>query len=120
MGHKTSRAVLVGLDDDLIGVPDDLQVGLTDALTGAPVIPSSDFNFSDLSNSLSFATPATLADAMTEAQNFDNAGVTLATDITNLPSTDYADTALDNALSTADQWILPAEILTIGELAYGF
>jgi hypothetical protein len=34
--------------------------------------------------------------------------------------TDYADTALDNALSTIDQWILPDQIQLIGELAYMF
>ena len=36
------------------------------------------------------------------------------------PSTDYADTALDNALSTIDQWILPDQIQLIADLAYAF
>ena len=46
--------------------------------------------------------------------------MTLATTIVNLPVTDYADSVLDNALSTIDQWILPDQIQLIGELAYMF
>ncbi|MDT5227215.1 MAG: hypothetical protein QOH94_1008, partial [Mycobacterium sp.] len=60
------------------------------------------------------------AASVTEATTFYNEGVTLATTILNLPVTDYADTALDNALSTIDQWILPDQIQLIGELAYMF
>jgi hypothetical protein len=103
----------IGLDDDLLGVPNDLHVGLVDALTNTPVIPASDFEFS-------FATPASDAAAVTEAQTFYTEGVTLATDITKLPTTDYGLIALDNALSTIDQWILPGQIETIAGLAYGF
>jgi hypothetical protein len=117
--------LFLGADDDLVGVPDDLEVGTVDALTGSPVIPSSDFNFSHLYDSPpsfpSFTTPTTLAVATTEAQAFSTEGNNLATTIAGLPTTDYADTALDNALSTADQWILPGEILTIGDLMnFGF
>lgn len=103
----------IGLDDDLLGVPDDLHVGLVDALTNTPVIPASDFEFS-------FATPASFSAAVTEAQTFYTEGVTLATDITKLPTTDYGLIALDNALSSFDQWVLPDQIETIAGLAYGF
>lgn len=92
--------LFIGLDDDPLGVPNDLEVGTVDALTGATVIPASDFE-------ISFATPASLTAAVTEANTFYVAGNTLATTILSFPSTDYADTALDNALSTIDQWILP-------------
>jgi len=110
--------MFIGPDDDLIGVPDDVQVGLTNALTGAPVMPSSDFNFADLADSPAFTTPASYTAAITGANNFYNEGNTLATVIAGLPPTDYADTALDNARSTADQWIIPDQITLIGELAY--
>jgi hypothetical protein len=101
--------LFIGLDDDFVGVPDDLEVGTTDALTNATVIPASDFEFN-------FANPETLTAAVTEAQNFYTEGNNLATTIASLPPTDYADTALDNALSTAYQWILPGQIELIGEL----
>jgi hypothetical protein len=110
----------IGVDDDLLGVPADLHVGLVDALTNAPVIPASDFNFSDLYKSPSFATPASDAASVTEAQTFYTEGVTLATAITQLPTTDYGLIALDNAVSSFDQWVLPDQIETIAGLAYGF
>lgn len=105
--------LFIGLDDDLLGVPNELQVGSLDLLQGVPVIPASDFE-------ISFATPASFAASVTEATTFYNEGVTLATTLLNLPVTDYADSALDNALSTIDQWILPDQIQLIGELAYMF
>jgi hypothetical protein len=89
------------------------MVGLVDALTNTPVIPASDFEFS-------VATPASDAAAVTEAQTFYTEGVALATDITKLPTTDYGLIALDNALSSFDQWVLPDQIETIAGLAYGF
>jgi hypothetical protein len=101
--------LFIGLDDDLVGVPNDLRVGTTDALTNATVIPAKDFEFT-------FANPVTFTAAVTEAQHFYTEGNNLATTITNLPATDYADTALDNALSTFYQWIVPDQILLIGEL----
>jgi hypothetical protein len=64
--------------------------------------------------------PASLTAAVTEANTFYTEGNTLATEIASLPSTDYADTALDNALSTIDQWILPDQIQLIAYLAYAF
>jgi hypothetical protein len=103
--------LFIGLDDYSLGVPDLFEVGETDALTGATVIPASDFEFS-------FATPATIAASVTEANNFYTEGNALATAILALPTTDYADTALDNALSTIDQWILPEQIQLIADLAY--
>jgi hypothetical protein len=63
--------------------------------------------------------PASLTAAVTEANTFYAEGNTLA-EIASLPSTDYADTALDNALSTIDQWILPDQIQLIADLAYAF
>jgi len=100
----------IGLDDDLLGAPSVFEVGEVDALTGAPlpVNLASDFE-------ISFADPASLTAATTEAQTFYAEGVTLATAITSLPTTDYADTALDNALSYIDQVVLPDQILSIGE-----
>lgn len=94
-------------------LPNTLEVGTVDVLTNATVIPASDFEFS-------FATPASLTAAVTEANTFYTEGNTLATEIASLPSTDYADTALDNALSTIDQWILPDQIQLIADLAYAF
>lgn len=101
--------LFIGLDDDFVGVPDDLQVGATDALTNATVIPASDFEFN-------FANPETFTAALTESQSFYTEGATLATTIAGLPATDYANIALDNALSTVDQWVLPDQIALIGEL----
>jgi hypothetical protein len=113
--------LFVGTDDDLVGVPDILGVGAVDALTGTTVIPASDFNFSDLYDSPTFTLPTSLATATTEAQAFSTEGSTLTTTIEGLPSTDYAATALDNAISTADQWIVPEQILSIGDfISYGF
>jgi hypothetical protein len=100
--------LFIGTDDDLVGVPDILEVGATDELSGASLFSGNPFD-------VTFATPTTLAGATSEAQTFYTEGVTLANDITALPPTDYADTALDNALSTLDQWILPGQILDIGE-----
>lgn len=105
--------LFIGLDDDLLGIPNELEVGIVDLLQGVPVIPASDFE-------ISFATPASFAASVTEANTFYNEGVTLATTLLNLPVTDYADSALDNALSTIDQLILPGQIELIGELAYMF
>jgi hypothetical protein len=105
--------LFIGLDDDLLGVPNDLHVGIVDALTGATVIPASDFE-------ISFATPASLAASVTEANTCYVEGNTLATEIASLTSNDYAAIALDNALSTIDQWILPDQIQLIADLAYAF
>lgn len=105
--------LFIGMDDDLVGVPNTLEVGTVDVLTNATVIPASDLEYS-------FATPASLTASVTEANTFYTEGNTLATEIASLPSTDYADTALDNALSTIDQWILPDPIQLIGDLAYLF
>jgi hypothetical protein len=101
--------LFIGLDDDFVGVPDDLEVGTTDALTNTTVIPASDFEFN-------FANPETFTAAVTEAQGFYTTGEGLITTIEGLPATDYAGTALDNALSIADQWILPGQIELIGYL----
>ena len=101
-------ALFEGMDDYFVGVPDILQVGTTDALTGAPVIGPSVFD-------VTFATPANFTAAVTEAQGFYTEGNNLATTIAGLPANDFADTALDNALSTLYQWVLPDQILTIGQ-----
>jgi hypothetical protein len=105
--------LFIGLDDDVLGVPNLLEVGDVDVLTGTTVIPASDFEFS-------FATPATLAASVTEAQTFYTEGNALATTIASLPSTDYSLIDLDNALSTIDQFILPDQIQLIADLAYTF
>lgn len=105
--------LFIGLDDELIGVPEDLEVGTTDVLTGTAVIPASDFE-------ISFATPTSFSNAVTEANTFYTDGVNLATTIAGLPSSDHALIALDNALSSIDQWILPDQIQLIGELAFNF
>jgi hypothetical protein len=101
-------ALFEGMDDEFVGIPDVLQVGSTDALTGAPVIGPSVFD-------VTFATPANFTAAVTEAQGFFNEGNNLATTIAGLPANDFADTALDNALSILYQWVLPDQILTIGQ-----
>jgi hypothetical protein len=120
----------IGTDDDLVGVPDILGVGTTDALTGETTdIPdlASDFNFADLPKSPpalspTIPFPTTIATLTTaDAQSFETLGSTLETDILALPPTDYADTALDNALSIADEYIVPSQILSIGDLiSFGF
>ena len=121
--------LFIGTDDDLVGVPDILGVGTTDALTDVTVIPASDFDFADLPKSppallptIAFPTTIpTLAVATTDAQSFETLGSTLETDILALSPTDYADTALDNALSIADEYVVPSEILSIGDLiSFGF
>ena len=101
-------ALFEGMDDYFVGIPDVLQVGTTDALTGVPVIGPSVFD-------ITFATPANFTAAVTEAQGFYTEGNNLATTIAGLPANDFADTALDNALSTLYQWVLPDQILTIGQ-----
>jgi hypothetical protein len=101
--------LLIGLDDDTIGVPDELQVGLVDLSTSSPLFPSNSFDFT-------FATPDSFTAAVTEAQSFWTAGNALATLIGTLPNNDFADTALDNALSEFDQWVAPGQIELIGEL----
>ena len=102
--------LFIGLDDDVVGVPDELEVGLTDASTDSTLFPATSFDFT-------FANPETLTAATTEAQGFYTEGSNLATTIASLPATDYGTIALDNALSTADQWILPGQIELIGALA---
>ena len=116
--------LFIGTDDDLVGVPNILGVGTTDAFTGAtiPANLASDFNFSHLYDSPVVDFPTSIA-ALTgpDAQYFENDGSALETDILALSPTDYADTALENALSTADEYIVPSEILSIGELiSFGF
>jgi hypothetical protein len=51
--------------------------------------------------------PASLTAAVTEANTFYTQGNTLATEIASLPSTDYADTALDNALQRSTSGFCP-------------
>jgi hypothetical protein len=57
---------------------------------------------------------------VTEANTCYVEGNNLATTILSLPSTDYGLIALDNGLSTIDQWILPDQIQLIADLAYAF
>ncbi|HEY9304022.1 MAG TPA: hypothetical protein VIO95_07010, partial [Mycobacterium sp.] len=101
--------LFIGLDDDTIGVPDELQVGLVDASTNSTLFPSNSFDFT-------FATPATFTASVTEAQTFWTLGNNLATTIGTLPNNDFADAALDNALSQFDQWVAPGQIELVGEL----
>jgi hypothetical protein len=106
--------LFIGLDDDFVGVPDELEVGSVDAATNSTLFPAGDFDFA-------FATPATLAAAETEATTFSNEGQALAMTAAGLPMTDYSDRALDSALSFIDQWVVPEQILLIGEaIANGF
>ena len=105
--------LFIGLDDELVGVPNDFQVGTIDALSNVPVIPASDFEFG---STVPIATPANFTAAVAEANTFYTQGVALATTILSLPPTDYPDIALDNALSSFYQWILPDQIQFIGEL----
>jgi hypothetical protein len=57
---------------------------------------------------------------VTEAQAEYAAGTALITTIDGLPSTDYADIALDNAPSSIDEYVLPEQIALIANLAYAF
>jgi len=115
-GYHTAAGLTqlyIGLDDDIFGVSDDLHVGLIDALTNTPVIPSSEFDFS-------FAPPTSYAEAVTEAQTYYADGTALTNIIDGLPSSDYGLIALDNDLSAFDQLIVPDQIEEIAGLVYGF
>jgi hypothetical protein len=101
--------LFIGLDDSTVGVPDELQVGLVDLSTSSPLFASNSFDFT-------FPTPASFTAAVTEAQTFWTLGNNLATTIGTLPNNDFSDAALDNALSTFDQWVAPGQIELIGDL----
>ena len=103
--------LFIGTDDDLVGVPDIPQVGMTDALTGVTVIPASDFNFSDLALSPAFPT-TTPSRAPRPNAKLLHRRATLANDITSFSPSDYADTALDKALSTAASGLSPPKFST--------
>jgi hypothetical protein len=110
-----------GLDDDLIGVPTILDVGTTDALTGTTV-PSnlaSDFTPTGTGGfEFDFVAPTSVAQSVTEATPYETDATALTNTIDGLPSTDFSAITFDNAVSTLDQWILPAEIELIADLAY--
>jgi hypothetical protein len=101
--------LFIGLDDDTVGIPDILQVGSVDELTNSTLFPTNAFDFN-------FAAPATLTAATTEANTLYNDGVALATTIAGLPDTDFSTIALDNALSTWDQFIAPDQILAVANI----
>jgi hypothetical protein len=107
--------LFIGLDDDTVGVPNTLVVGTMYELTGGTVPSSlaSDFEYS-------FATPLTIAGSVTEAQTYYAEGTALTNVIDGLPSTDYGLIALDNAMSMVDQYVLPAQIELIADLANAF
>jgi hypothetical protein len=102
-------ALFEGIDDDLVGAPNAISVGLTDLASGDAVLPATDFE-------VAFTTPATYAAALTESQASYAAGVAEDTVIQNLPATDYTDAAYDNFLALLEQWVLPGQILDIGEI----
>jgi hypothetical protein len=101
--------LFIGLDDDTVGVPDILQVGEVDELTNSTLFPANSFDFT-------FTAPASVAAATTEANTIYQEGVTLATTIAGLPSSDFSTIALDNALSTWDQFIAPDQILAVANI----
>jgi len=102
----------IGLDDETVGVPNTLGVGTLDVLTNTTVPPASDFE-------VDFATPTSYADAVTEANVWYTDGVNLTNVIDTLPQSDYGLIALDNAIATTDQWILPDQIELIADIVYG-
>ena len=101
--------LFIGLDDDTVGIPDIIQVGSVDELTNSTLFPANSFDFT-------FAAPATVTAATTEAQTLYTDGVNLATTIAGLPDTDFSTIALDNALSTWDQLIAPDQILAVANI----
>jgi hypothetical protein len=114
--------LFIGLDDDVVGVPDILDVGTVGVLTdtSVPNALASDFTPTATGGfGFDFATPTTVAESVTEAQTYYTDGTALATTIEGLPSTDYGLTQFDNAVSAIDQLILPDQIQLIADLAYG-
>jgi hypothetical protein len=114
--------LFIGLDDDVVGVPDILDVGTVGVLTdtSVPNALASDFTPTATGGfGFDFATPTTVAESVTEAQTYYTDGTALATTIEGLPSTDYGLTEFDNAVSAIDQLILPDQIQLIADLAYG-
>jgi hypothetical protein len=106
--------LFISTDDELLGVANTLEVGTVDVFTNATVPPASDFE-------VDFATPTTIAESVTEAQTYFSEGVALTNVIDGLP-TDEATLgliALDNAIATTDQWILPDQIELIADLVNG-
>lgn len=102
--------LFTGMDDDLFGVPDDLQVGTLDSIFDKPVIGSDVFEFH-------ITAPDNYTDAVTEAQNVYNSGSTLLTDSANFMAMgDYADASMDHALAAIMVTEIPDEILIIGQL----
>ena len=49
--------LFIGLDDDLIGVPNDLEVGTVDVLTGATVIPATSERVCQVADQLNLVGP---------------------------------------------------------------
>jgi hypothetical protein len=102
-----------GLDDDLFGVAAFDHVATVDVNQDVPVIPPTDFEYN-------FTAPTSDATAITEAQSYYAEGVSLATTIEGLPTTDTPLIALDNAQSAIDQLVIPGQLELIGALAYLF
>ena len=110
--------LFIGLDDDLIGIPNFLEVALTDELQGVAVVSPTDFEIgSDMP--FDFSAPTSVAESLTEANTIYTEGATTLISMINaLPTTDFADAALFNAQSIVDEFILPGQIELIGSLAF--
>jgi hypothetical protein len=103
-------ALVNGVDDDLVGAPDDLYVGTVDALTNEPVsLPVSYFAASPV---------ADFSDAVSGAQYFFGVGEGDFTEAASaLSSGDFADAAFFGADGSIFAFVVPADDLLLGAAA---
>jgi hypothetical protein len=103
-------ALINGVNDDLVGAPDDLYVGTVDALTNEPVsVPVSFFATSP---------EADFSDGVSDAQFFFGVGETDLTEAASaLSSGDYADAAFLGANGSLYVFDVPADYLLLGAAA---
>ena len=108
------QALINGVDDDLVGVPDDLYVGTVDALTTSSVqLPVGAFGITP---------PTDFADAVTVAEaDFTSGEADLTTAAADLASGDYGYGSYLEAFGSIVAFDLPADQLLIGAVeALGF
>jgi hypothetical protein len=112
--------IFTGLDDDLFGIPSFLDVAYTDEAAGDTIIPPTDFEIGS-TTPFDFSAPTSLTQSVTEANTiYVEGATTLVNEINALPTSDVTDTALYNAWSVIDQFILPDQVQLIADLAYAF
>jgi hypothetical protein len=97
----------VGLDDETAGIADQIHTGLIDALYQQPVGPADTFEFS--------ITTPTIADYVTEAQNYYNTGMTdLTTYANDFTAGEVAQGVPFQDLGAIDIGGIPSEVEFVG------